>query len=128
MPFWIEFLLSFLVGELHPIRQKDLSNTYGLIGDWFSEILHSIRKKSFIPEVENMIYFKGNKVRKRDVEHAKTTAAGLIKLLFPDGDMDLDDWKLVAKFAVDLRQRVIKQLGRIDPEFNDIILEFSITE
>jgi len=126
---FLDRISAFIPGwELHPIRQKDLSNTYGLIGDWFSEILHSIRKKSFIPEVENMIYFKGNKVRKRDVEHAKTTAAGLIKLLFPDGDMDLDDWKLVAKFAVDLRQRVIKQLGRIDPEFNDIILEFSITE
>ncbi|MBD3212120.1 MAG: BREX system Lon protease-like protein BrxL [Candidatus Lokiarchaeota archaeon] len=126
---FLDRMSAFIPGwRLHPVRPKDLSKDYGLIGDWFSEILHHIRKKSFIPDVENMIEFKGKKARVRDSEHMKATAAGLIKLLFPDGKMDLDDWHLIAKFAVNLRQRVITQLGRIDPEFLDIQLDYDIIE
>ncbi len=126
---FLDRISAFIPGwKLHPVRPKDLSRDYGLIGDWFSEIMHSMRKKSFIPDVENMINFKGSNARVRDSEHMKATAAGLIKLLFPNGELDLDDWHFIAEFAVSLRKRVIDQLGRVDPEFKDIEIEYEIIE
>ncbi|MHA1249456.1 MAG: BREX system Lon protease-like protein BrxL [Candidatus Helarchaeota archaeon] len=126
---FLDRISAFIPGwELHPIRQIDLSKDYGLIGDWFSEILHSLRRKSFIPQIDDMVSFYGNKVRTRDVNHIKSTASGLIKLLFPDGEMELEDWKLVINFSVILRKNVIDQLSIIDPEFKDIELNYRITE
>ena len=78
--------------------------------------------------VENMVSFKGQKTRARDADHMKATASGLIKLLFPDEELDLDDWELIANFSVELRQRVIDQLGRIDPEFRDIKINHEIIQ
>jgi len=126
---FLDRISAFIPGwRLHPIRQEDLSVDYGLIGDWFSEILHSLRKKNFIYLVENMISFKGQKTRARDTNHMKATASGLIKLLFPDEILDLDDWDLIANFSVELRQRVMDQLGRIDPEFRDTKFDYEIVQ
>jgi ATP-dependent Lon protease len=126
---FLDRISAFIPGwELHPIRQADLSNNYGLIGDWFSEILHSLRRKSFAPQIEEMINFYGEKARRRDILHMINTASGLIKLLFPDGVMDIDDWNLIARFSVNLRQKVLDQLKQIDPEYRDIKLNYQITE
>ncbi|MHA1767818.1 MAG: BREX system Lon protease-like protein BrxL [Promethearchaeota archaeon] len=126
---FLDRISAFIPGwKIHPIAQEDLSEDYGLIGDWFSEILHSLRKKNFMHMVESNIIFRGEKVRARDSFHLKATASGLIKLLFPDGILDYEDWKLIAKFSCDLRQRVIDQLGRIDPEFRDIRFKYEITQ
>jgi ATP-dependent Lon protease len=126
---FLDRISAFIPGwKIRPIRQDDLSTDYGLIGDWFSEILHSLKKKNFIYLVEDMVKFRGKKTRARDVEHMKMCASGFIKLLFPDGELDLDDWNLVIKFSVELRQRVIDQLSRIDPEYQDIKFEFDIMQ
>jgi len=126
---FLDRISAFIPGwKLRPIRQDDLSTDYGLIGDWFSEILHSLKKKNFIYLVEDMVKFRGKKTRARDVEHMKMCASGFIKLLFPDGVLDLDDWNLVIKFSIELRQRVIDQLSRIDPEYQGIQFEFDIMQ
>jgi len=126
---FLDRICAFIPGWLlHPIRPDDLSSDYGLIGDWFSEILHALRKKSFIPEIQEMINFYGEKIRQRDINFMEATASALIKVLFPDGIMDLDDWHLIAQFSVDMRQRVIEQLAFIDTEFQDIKLNYELTE
>jgi ATP-dependent Lon protease len=128
---FLDRISMFIPGwKLHPIRSADLSVGYGLIGDWFSEILHQMRLRNYMPEVENNIIFGGQKSRMRDINHMKATASALIKLLFPDKDteMEIQDWHFVAGMAVDLRQRVIEQLARIDPEFRDIKLDYQINE
>ncbi|MHA1758706.1 MAG: BREX system Lon protease-like protein BrxL, partial [Promethearchaeota archaeon] len=126
---FLDRLCAFIPGwELHPIRPDDLSTSYGLMGDFFSDILHSLRKKSFIPEIEEMITFKGNKIRQRDINLMKSTASGLIKILFPNGDIEFDDWTLIGQFAVEMRQRVIDHLAYIDSEFKNIKLKFQLTQ
>lgn len=126
---FLDRIAAFIPGWiLHPIRKRDYAQDYGLIGDWFSEILHSLRKKNFISEVENMIRFTGRKTRARDIELMKTTVSGLMKLLYPDGEMENEDWHLVAKYAVEMRQRVINQLGRIDPEYKNITLDYEVLD
>jgi len=126
---FLDRIAAFIPGwELHPIRKSDYSNSYGFIGDWFSEILRALRKKNYVSEIENVISFKGHKTRARDIELMKTTASGLIKLLFPNRKIENDDWHLIAKFAIEMRQRVLDQLGRIDPEFKHIKLDYEILE
>ncbi|MHA1274809.1 MAG: BREX system Lon protease-like protein BrxL [Candidatus Helarchaeota archaeon] len=124
---FLDRLCAFIPGwKLHPIRPKDLSNNYGLIGDWFSEILHSLRKKSFIPEIEENLQFNGYKIRQRDINYMKATASGLIKILYPDGILDEEDWRIVGQYTVDFRQRVLEQLANIDPEYRKITVEYEI--
>ncbi|MHA2000026.1 MAG: BREX system Lon protease-like protein BrxL, partial [Promethearchaeota archaeon] len=39
---FLDRIAGFIPGwQLHPIRKRDLSMNYGLIGDWFSELLHA---------------------------------------------------------------------------------------
>ncbi|MHA1996589.1 MAG: BREX system Lon protease-like protein BrxL, partial [Promethearchaeota archaeon] len=123
-------IAGFIPGwQLHPIRKRDLSMNYGLIGDWFSELLHAFRRSnSFLPLIESMIDFKGEGCRLRDVNNMRLTASAFVKLLFPDKNMVVDDWHLVARMAVALRQGVIDQLALIDPEYRGIHLSYDLIE
>jgi len=58
----------------------------------------------------------------------KATASGLIKLLFPNGDMELDDWNLIGQFTVEARQKVIDHLAAIDLEFTGIKFDYQLTQ
>jgi len=124
---FLDRIAAFIPGwRLHAIRGQDLSSNYGLIGDWFSEVLHQFRRRNhYMADIETKIHFNG---RTRDETCAKATASGLIKLLFPNKNLADEDWRFVAKIAVDMRQRVLDQLAYIDAEFQDKHVSFDIIQ
>ena len=114
--------------ELESIKDPKFAFTkhYGFAADYFSEILHKIRRKSY-PFIMNKINVENASIRdKRSIE--KITSA-LIKLVYPDGLLTTEELYEITDIAVEYRQFVIDQNFKInrDVTFNKK-LNFSIQD
>lgn len=115
---------GFLPGwELPKIGTNSLAEDIGLLSDYFAEILNLLREIPF-ESVYNAArrdrpYMEG--MTRRDETAIAKISRGLLKLLFPNGDLaETDKVDSVLLFAAELRQRVHNQLTVMDPgEFRD---------
>lgn len=110
-----EAFLSRLAGlipgwELATIDKRDISITrhYGLMADYFSEILHEMRKENFQTIVNRHIELIGANIR--DDDGIRKIMSGLLKILCPHRELNRDILAIVADFAVELRQKVLNQM------------------
>jgi ATP-dependent Lon protease len=101
--------------EIPKIKKSEvhLSKNYGFSVDYFSEILHELRKLDFTPLIRSMIEL--NKVTIRDEIGIYRTASGLAKILFPNKEFSKDELALVMNFAVEIRQKVADLLNKMAP-------------
>jgi len=114
--------------ELESIKDPRFAFTkhYGFAADYFSEILHKIRRKSY-PFVLNKISVENASIRdKRSIEKI---VSALIKLVYPDGILTDQELEEITDIAVEYRQFVIDQNFKInrDVTFNKK-LNFSIQD
>ena len=92
-----------------------LSHYYGFAVDYFSEIMHQLRKRiEFIAYVNDHVEVKGTD-KIRDEKAVKRVAAALLKLICPDGNFSKEDLKLVMDMALEYRQRIATWLHHMDP-------------
>ena len=110
-----EAFLSRLAGlipgwELATIDKRDVSITrhYGLMADYFSEILHELRRENFQTLLNQHIDLLGANIR--DDDGVRKIMSGMLKLLCPHRQVDQEVLALVADFAVELRQKVLNQI------------------
>jgi len=101
--------------EIPKIKKSEvhLSKNYGFSVDYFSEILHELRKLDFTPLIRSMIEL--NKVTIRDEIGIYRTASGLAKILFPNKEFSKDELALVIDFAVESRQKIADLLHKMSP-------------
>lgn len=99
--------------EIESIKMKDISITknYGFMADYFSEIIHELRKLSYQHIIKNKIEFVNANIR--DEKSILKMISGLIKLIYPDGEFQDDTMKEIVDFAVEMRQFVINQIHYI---------------
>jgi ATP-dependent Lon protease len=102
--------------ELPKISQSKvhLAKGYGIASDYFSEVLHTMRKFSLASEVGEHVEFS-SEFKIRDEKAVKRIMSGIIKLLFPDEQFDNSELKLVADLALEYRQRVRDWLHLLSP-------------
>jgi len=114
--------------ELPKIGQAryHLSHGYGIALDYFSEVLHELRKESLVGEVSEHVELLGN-VTIRDERAVKKTMSAFMKLLFPNLEFDKRELQVVVQHAVELRQRVRDWLHKLSPgEFPRETLSFKL--
>jgi ATP-dependent Lon protease len=101
--------------EIPKIKTSEvhLSEDYGFSVDYFSEILHELRKLDFAPLIRSMVEL--NKVTIRDEIGIYRTASGLAKILFPNKEFRKDELAKVMNFAVEIRQKVADLLNKMAP-------------
>ncbi|MEM4570037.1 MAG: BREX system Lon protease-like protein BrxL [Desulfurococcaceae archaeon] len=103
-----------------------LSQGYGIALDYFSEVLHELRKESLVGEVSKHVELLGN-VTIRDERAVKKIVSAFMKLLFPDLEFDKRELQVVVQHAVELRQRVRDWLHKLSPgEFPRETLSFKL--
>ena len=106
--------------EVPKFRPGHFTDRYGFIVDYLAEFLREMRKRSFS---DNMFdYFKfGNNLNQRDVIAVKKTYSGLIKLIYPDGNISKEEAQEILEYAMVGRRRVKEQLKKIGGiEFFDV--------
>jgi ATP-dependent Lon protease len=101
--------------EIPKIKKSEvhLSKNYGFSVDYFSEIMHELRKLDFTPLIRSMVEL--NNVTIRDETGVYRMASGLTKILFPNKEFDKEDLTLVMNFSVEIRQKVADLLNKMAP-------------
>lgn len=100
--------------ELPKISDHVLADGVGLLSDYFGEVLVELRREhSFNDFLEH--HTKLDNATQRDKRAVFRIAAGLLRLLYPDGEIGEEGLKHVVQVAVELRQRVHRQLEQMAP-------------
>mgnify|MGYP000542393506 CR=1 FL=1 len=105
-----------------------LSKNYGFSVDYFSEILHELRKLDFSPLIRSMVEL--HNVTIRDEMGIYRVASGLAKILFPNRDLiDKEGLKLIMDLAIEFRQQIADLLHRMAPgEFEKKRITYTFTD
>ncbi|MBK9123545.1 MAG: protease Lon-related BREX system protein BrxL [Chloroflexi bacterium] len=106
---------SFLPGwDVPKIGKSLLTNHFGLVSDFLSEVWSSLRSHSYVSAVHSRVHF-GGALSGRDTNSVNKTISGLLKLVFPSS-IDLlseEDLEWATRVALESRRRVKEQQKRI---------------
>jgi ATP-dependent Lon protease len=119
--------------EMPKIKQSDLHlcNGYGLITDYFCEVMHELRKESFSYNISKRLILsaEGDDVNIRDQKAIQRVCSGIMKLLSPHNSNDPDALEIAAKIAVEYRQKIHDWLCLLSPgEFHPKTIRFQIKD
>jgi ATP-dependent Lon protease len=119
---------TYVPGWEIPANAGDmLTNEYGFITDYLAEAFHHLFKHSnFVTAVKKRAKLSAG-FEGRDEKAVFKTAAGLIKLLHPDGEVNDAEFDEYLAYAIEGRRRVKEQLNKRKPddEFSAIRLGFT---
>jgi ATP-dependent Lon protease len=106
---------AYLPGwDVPKINREMLTDHFGLVSDFWSECMSQLRSESRISALQNRVFF-GGALSGRDTNAANKTVSGLLKLLYPGGDENIQDSDLewAVRIALEARRRVKEQQKRI---------------
>lgn len=112
---WMDRIHAYLPGWDIPKMSGDLvTNHFGLVSDFFSECLSRLRFQSRVNVLQSRVHF-GGALSGRDTNAVNKTASGLLKLIYPDPNMAVNDEDLewAVRLALEVRRRVKEQQKRI---------------
>lgn len=106
--------------EVPKIGPAAASQDYGFITDYLAEIMHELRRVDVLSKVKNRFELfdaagSTQGITSRDVRAVHKTLSGLLKLLYPHGEVSDDQLVEVLAIAVEGRQRVRNQLHLMAP-------------
>jgi len=114
--------------EIPKLSPASYSMDYGFITDYFCEIMHELRKHDVIAKLRHKFELLDaadtpHGLSGRDQRAILKVAAGLLKLLFPNGAVTDDELAEILTVACELRQRVRDQLHLMAPgEYDQVKL------
>ena len=102
--------------EIRMLKKESFSKGYGLITDYIAAVLHELRNKDLTALLGRYAKFDGS-LSERDHLAIRKTFSGMVKLLYPDGNMTTEEAFEIIDFAAECRKRVKDQLYLIDETF-----------
>ena len=109
--------------EIRTLKKDSFSKGYGLITDYIAAVLHELRNLDLTDKLKDYAKFDGS-LSERDHLAIRKTFSGMVKLLYPDGNMtDQEAYELI-DFAAESRKRVKDQLYLIDETFKSDYAKF----
>ena len=118
---FLDRLHAYLPGwEIPKLSPQSYSRDYGFITDYFCEILHELRKTDILGQVHSRFTLidtakTEHGISGRDQRAVYKTLSGLLKLIYPDGNITDDELEELLLLSCELRQRVRDQLHLIAP-------------
>ncbi len=106
---------AYLPGwDIPKISKELLTDHFGLVSDFLSECWSQLRVQSRVNVLQNRVFF-GGALSGRDTNAVNKTVSALLKLLYPDPAMGIDDKDLewAIRLALETRRRVKEQQKRI---------------
>ncbi|WP_028584966.1 BREX system Lon protease-like protein BrxL [Desulfogranum mediterraneum] len=105
--------------EVDIIRGEMFSDGYGFVVDYLAEILKTLRNHDLSQDYkEHFELF--NDISTRDRDAIQKTFSGLMKILFPHGEVSKEEVEILLQFSIEGRKRVKDQLMRIDSTYRDV--------
>jgi ATP-dependent Lon protease len=98
--------------EIPKMRVEFFTDHYGFVVDYLAEALRELRKHNFT-EVIDRHYSLGSHLNARDVKAVRKTVSGLVKLLYPHGELSGQELAELTEMALEGRRRVKEQLKKM---------------
>jgi len=98
--------------EIPKMRVEFFTDHYGFVVDYLAEALRELRKHNFT-EIIDRHYSLGSHLNARDVKAVRKTVSGLVKLLYPHGELSGQELAELAELALEGRRRVKEQLKKM---------------
>jgi ATP-dependent Lon protease len=110
---FIDRIHFYLPGWEIPKMRNDLfTNHYGFVVDYLAEALREMRKHNFT-EILDRHFSLGAHLNARDRKAVRKTVSGLMKILFPHGEVTQDELAEILELALEGRRRVKEQLKKM---------------
>jgi ATP-dependent Lon protease len=126
---FIDRLHAYVPGwEIPKIGPDSVSQDYGFITDYFCEIMHELRRSDVLGGLRSRFQLvdtsaTGSGVTGRDIHAVEKVLSGLVKLLYPHGELGDEELSELLLLAVEGRQRVRNQLHLMAPgEYGPTVL------
>jgi ATP-dependent Lon protease len=110
---FLDRLHFYLPGwEVPKMRMEYFTNDYGFVVDYLAEALRELRKHNFT-EVIDRSFSLGSHLNARDVKAVRKTVGGMVKLIYPTGDLSKEELAEILELALEGRRRVKEQLKKM---------------
>jgi ATP-dependent Lon protease len=110
---FIDRMHFYLPGWEIPKMRNDLfTDHYGFVVDYLAEALREMRKHNFT-EIIDRHFSLGAHLNARDRKAVRKTVSGLMKILFPHGEVTQDELAELLELALEGRRRVKEQLKKM---------------
>lgn len=132
---FIDRLHGYLPGwEIPKIHPGSLAQDYGFITDYFCEIMHELRRKDVLGPLKGRFQLTDVSEARagltgRDVRGVEKLLSGLLKLMYPHGEVSDDQLAELLWVAIEGRQRVRNQLHLMAAgEYGPVVLAAKLTQ
>ena len=132
---FIDRLHGYLPGwEIPKIHPGSLAQDYGFITDYFCEIMHELRRKDVLGALKGRYQLMDTSTAKagitgRDVRGVEKVLSGLLKLMYPHGEVNDEQLAELLSIAIEGRQRVRNQLHLMAAgEYGPVVLTGKLTQ
>lgn len=98
--------------EIPKMRVEFFTEHYGFVVDYLAEALRELRKQNYT-EIIDRHFSLGSHLNARDVKAVRKTLSGLVKLIYPHGDMSKEELTELVELALEGRRRVKEQLKKM---------------
>ena len=124
---FIDRLHCYLPGWEVPKMRHDLfTEHYGFVVDYLAEALRELRKHTFT-EIIDHHFELGSHLNARDRKAVRKTVSGLIKILYPHGQISQDELAELLELALEGRRRVKEQLKKMGAfEYHHTSFSYSV--
>jgi len=110
---FLDRIHSYLPGwEVPKMRMEFFTDHYGFVVDYLAEAMRELRRHNYTELVERHFSF-GDHLNARDVKAVRKTISGLVKLIYPEGDLTKEEMAELLDLALESRRRVKEQLKKI---------------
>ena len=91
-----------------------MTDHFGMVSDFWSECMSQLRRQSRISALQGKVHY-GGALSGRDTNATNKTASGLLKLLYPGSEQEVDpaDLEWAVRIALECRRRVKEQQKKI---------------
>lgn len=98
--------------EVPKMRVEFFTDHYGFVVDYLAEALRELRRHNFT-EMADHYFSLGSHLNARDVKAVRKTVSGLVKLIYPDGQVAKEEVAELLDLALEGRRRVKEQLKKM---------------
>ncbi|AUX26687.1 ATP-dependent Lon protease [Sorangium cellulosum] len=126
---FIDRLHFYLPGwEIPKMRNEMFTSHYGFVVDYLAEALREMRKHNFT-EVIDRHFSLGAHLNARDRKAVRKTVSGLMKILFPHGEVTQEELAELLELSLEGRRRVKEQLKKMGSfEYHHTSFSYTLQE
>jgi ATP-dependent Lon protease len=126
---FIDRLHFYLPGwEIPKMHNELFTDHYGFVVDYLAEALREMRKHNFT-EISDHYFSLGAHLNARDRKAVRKTVSGLMKIVYPHGDVTQDELAEILEIALEGRRRVKEQLKKMGSfEYHQTSFSYTLQE